>query len=312
MKSRRIPVSGPSKSLDTARPKVFTLNQTTGDKEGYPILIRRCPEQQETFAHEHVYHEVVFVESGTAEHLSSEGKRRLVVGDVIIIKPRVWHRYVNTQGFGIINCLFDRRTLLHQKVFLSLASGAFELFQKPVRQADFVPPTFLHATRTQQEQLLSIFNTMIRERRERQLDWEGALVGSLLNLIVAISRIHHGANREDASLVGGQRHDLANAVMVYLEENFRERITLEELSQRFHASPSHLSRVFNHRLGMGIIDYINHLRVEAACAMLKSTDWAVTRVASEVGYDEVSYFFRRFKREVGSSPLEYRNRIIGS
>lgn len=289
---------------------VFTFTQTGGDKEGYPILIRRCPDQHETHAHEHVYHEVAFVESGTAEHLSAEGKRRLVVGDILVIKPRIWHRYINTQGFGIINCLFNRRILTHQKVFLSLASGAFELFQKPVRQPATTPPSFLHASPTQQERILSIMNTMIRERQEKQLDWQGALVGSLLNLIVAISRIHHGVNREEPCSMGEQKRNVATAVMVYLEEHFRSAITLDDLARRFHASPSHLSRVFAQRVGMGIIDYVNHLRIEAACALLQSTDWSATRIASEVGYDETPYFFRRFKRELGTSPLNYRRGII--
>ncbi len=285
--------------------RVFTLTQTGGDPDSYPILIKHYRDQQETFAHEHVYHEVVLVETGTAEHFSAEGKRRLVVGDIVILKPRMWHRYVNPQGFGIINCLFDRRILIHQKVFLSLASGAFELFQKPVRRPSEVAPTFLHASPTQQERLLAILYSMIREQQEKQIDWQGALVSNLLNLIVAISRIHHGSGLETPAL-GDQRRDLANAVMVYLEESFRERITLEDLSRRFHASQSHLSRVLNLRLGMGIIDYINHLRIELACELLKSTDWAATRIASEVGYDEVPYFFRRFKREMGMSPLDYR------
>lgn len=307
-----MPPPSPSSAtaLDDSQLCVFTLTQTTGDKEGYPILIRRCPEQGATFMHEHVYHEVVFVESGTAEHLSAEGKRRLVVGDVIVIKPRIWHRYTNTQGFGIINCLFDRRILVHQKVFLSLASGAFELFQKPVRKPKETPPTFLHASSAQQERLLSILNTMIRERHEKQIDWQGALVGSLLNLIVAISRIYHGAHRGPNTAPNDQRHDLANAIMVYLEEHFRSRISLEELSKRFHASHSHLSRVFAQRLGMGIVDYINHLRIEAACELLKNTDWPASRIASEVGYDEVPYFFRRFKREMSASPQEYRKGIV--
>lgn len=299
----------PLNAIEEAAPLVFTITQTEGDKEGYPILTRRCPDQRETFAHEHAYHEVVFVESGTAEHLSAEGKRRLVVGDLLVIKPRIWHRYINTQGFGIINCLFDRRILIHQKVFLSLANGAFELFQKPVSQPASTPPTFLHATPTQQERLLSILNTMIRERQEKQLDWQGALVGSLLSLIVTISRIHHGVNQEAACSLGEQKRDLANAMMLYLEEHFRDGVSLEELSRRFHASPSHLSRVFTQRLGMGIVDYVNRLRIEAACDLLKSTDLPATRIASEVGYDEVPYFFRRFKREMGKSPLEYRKGV---
>lgn len=297
-------------TLHRGRPFVFTFRQSAADDgTGYPIFVRRWPLQEATLMHEHVYHEVVIVESGTADHISSEGSRKLHMGDLIIIKPGVWHQYKNPQSFGIVNCLFDRRILIHQKMFFSLVGGAFELFGKPNRSKDF-PPTFLHVNPSQRERIKHIVNSMIYERKEKLIDWEGALLVHLQDLIVLISRIHHGAYpREDNPMTPSVR-DFFNDIIVYLEHRFREKMTLADLSLKFHVSPSYLSRVFKRRMGMGLIDYINHLRIEEACRLLRSTDWSITLVASNVGYDEIAYFSRRFRKQTGQSARDYRKSIV--
>jgi len=292
-------------------PRIFTFQQSTNwDREGYPIFVKRRESQQATYLHEHVYHEIVLVESGTADHISAEGVRKLHSGDLLVIKPRIWHQYENPKHFGIVNCLFDRRILMHQKVFLSLIGGAFELFLKPPRQPATTPPSILHASPSQRLRITDILNAMVRERREKLIDWEGALAVHLLDLIVTISRIYHGANPGERPPLTDKARDFVNGIVVYLESQSHKKITLSELSKKFHTSESYLSRLFSKRMGMGIIDYIHHLRIEAACELLRTSDWSVSRVASEVGYDEIPYFCRRFRREIGKSPKEYRTSAL--
>jgi len=295
-------------TLQTLKPEIFSIHTTGGDKEGYPILIKRHTNQADTDYHEHIFHELVLVEGGTAEHQSCEGVRRLVAGDILVIRPRIWHRYFNTQNFQIVNCLFDRKILMDHSVFLSLAKGAFDLVHRPVLFPGKTPPSFLHANPQQRESITETLNGMIQERKEKRVDWEGALIAHLLNLIIQISRVNSGSNREEA--LSDSNRNLANMLLVYLEGHFRKDITLKELSIRFHSSPSHLSRIFNKRIGMGIVDYINHLRIDAACKLLRTTDWTASQIASEVGYEEIPYFFRRFKRELRTSPLEYRKAFL--
>lgn len=303
-------LSDSESALRRGRPWVFTLEQSAADDGiGYPIFVRRFSSQTATLIHEHVYHEVVIVESGTADHVSSEGIRKLHMGDLIIIKPGVWHQYKSPQNFGIVNCLFDRRILMHQKMFFSLVGGAFELFGKPNLSKDF-PPTFLHANPSQRERIKQITNSMIYERGEKLVDWEGALLVHLQDLIVLISRVYHGTYPEENNPLTSNARDFCNDIIVYLEHHFREKTTLADLSQQFHVSPSYLSRVFKRRMGMGLIDYINHLRIEEACRQLRSTDSPITQIACDVGYDEIAYFSRRFRKQIMKSPREYRRSII--
>jgi AraC family L-rhamnose operon transcriptional activator RhaR len=287
---------------------IFTLKQSAADDlEGYPIFVKRQTDQKDTFPHEHVYYEVAIIEAGTADHYSAEGTRRLQAGDLIVVKPGVWHQYRNTRTFHIVNCLFDRRILIHQKMFFSLVGGAFDLFGRPAGLSRKVAPIFLHAQPAQHERLRQIIKSMILERREKLIDWEGALLAQLQDLIVILSRIHHGAHPgAEEELTPGVR-DLCNEIIVYLEDHFRERVSLADLSHHFHASPSYLSRIFKRRMGLGLIEYVNTLRIEEACRLLGTRDWSITQIAGEVGYDEIAYFSRCFRKKTGKSASAYRN-----
>lgn len=300
-----------SESPEPGELSIFTLKQSAAfDETGYPIFVRRQSEQTPTFPHEHVYHEVVVVESGSADHISAEGVRRIHSGDLIIVKPGIWHQYKNTRALSIVNCLFDRRVLIHQKMFFSLVGGAFELFGQPASLSRKAAPTFLHVQPAQHERIRQILNAMILERKEKLIDWEGALLVHLQELIVLISRIYHGAHpRNDKMLTAGVR-DLCDEVIVFLEDHFREKLTLGELARRFHVSSSYLSRVFKRRMGFGLIEYVNNLRVEEACRLLCTREWSVTRIAAEVGYDEIAYFSRCFRKKTGKSASDYRNSIV--
>lgn len=306
-----IPSTSPDwRRNEEIRPGIFLLqNRAAWESTGYPIFVKRMESQQETWVHEHAYHEIVLVESGTAEHFTAGGVQKLRSGDLIVLKPRVWHQYLNPKNFRIVNCLFDRRVLRHQQTFLSLIEGAFELFRKPPRHPQTTPPAVLHASPTQQVRIKEVLNAMISERVEKRPDWEAAMTVHLLDIIVSISRLSHGAFQEKQEDVSARIRDFVNEITEFLDSRFREPFSLEKLSKQFHVSPSYLSRTFSKRMGMGLVDYVHHLRIEEACRLLRSTNWSISRIAGEVGYDEVPYFSRRFRKDIGKTSSEYRSTL---
>lgn len=60
-------------------------------------------------------------------------------------------------------------------------------------------------------------------------------------------------------------------------------------------------------MGLGLIEYVNTLRIEEACRLLGTRDWSITQIAGEVGYDEIAYFSRCFRKKTGKSASAYRN-----
>ncbi|MGO4531242.1 AraC family transcriptional regulator [Paenibacillus sp. 2TAF8] len=92
----------------------------------------------------------------------------------------------------------------------------------------------------------------------------------------------------------------------YIKANYRESITAEKLAGRYDCSTSYLSRLFRNQIGLGPIEYLIHERVHRAKQLLLKSDARIQDVASKVGYADVYYFSRLFKKHTGRSPLQFR------
>lgn len=92
----------------------------------------------------------------------------------------------------------------------------------------------------------------------------------------------------------------------YVQAHYREPITAEKLAGRYDCSTSYLSRLFRNQIGLGPIEYLIHERVHRAKQLLLKSDARIQDVASKVGYADVYYFSRLFKKHTGRSPLQFR------
>lgn len=98
-----------------------------------------------------------------------------------------------------------------------------------------------------------------------------------------------------------------NAVLQYLNE-YHTTATLPDLCDHFMRSKSHISHLFKKRSGMTIKEYCNNLKLEDARKLLAETNFSVTEIAYDSGFNDVSYFISLFKEKYGTSPLKFRNK----
>ena len=98
-------------------------------------------------------------------------------------------------------------------------------------------------------------------------------------------------------------------VVQYIDDNFQKPLTLNDLADTAHFSPTYLSRLFHQEKGMTIKTYINKKRLENAKFLLDHSELSISCVAVRCGYSNVSHFNRLFKQHQGCSPLEYRRGI---
>lgn len=94
----------------------------------------------------------------------------------------------------------------------------------------------------------------------------------------------------------------------YIEQNFRQRISLDEIAESLHANRSYLSRLYKSKSGVNLFDAILCKRIEAAKEYLLHTDMKTYEISEAVGFEDAGYFSRVFKRQVGISPKEYRKK----
>jgi two-component system response regulator YesN len=99
--------------------------------------------------------------------------------------------------------------------------------------------------------------------------------------------------------------------MRYIQEHGGDgRLTLQHLARNVHVSPWHLARMIKRQTGQGFVAHLHQVRIAAACQRLEQTALSVKEIAGAVGYDSSSQFDRRFKRQVGVTPLSYRRSMF--
>lgn len=97
-----------------------------------------------------------------------------------------------------------------------------------------------------------------------------------------------------------------NTVIGFCTRNFQRELSLEILAEELHMSKYYISHLFGSRFNMKFNDYINSLRVSAACRYLCNTDKSITEISELVGFGTPRTFNRAFLKQFGKSPSAYR------
>lgn len=105
---------------------------------------------------------------------------------------------------------------------------------------------------------------------------------------------------------------LMQQVMQYIYLHYREEITLESAARALGVSQSHLSHIFSSQLHINFRRYINTLRIDYACNLLRDSSLSVTEVGYACGYNNSRTFHRAFREEHQMQPGEFRamNRFV--
>jgi two-component system, response regulator YesN len=91
----------------------------------------------------------------------------------------------------------------------------------------------------------------------------------------------------------------------YIHLNLEKPLTLKEIASAIHVHPSHLSRKFKQEIKLTVIDYVNQKRVDEAKLHLQTGNTSITEIALMVGYNDLNYFSRVFKKFTGHTPSLY-------
>jgi AraC-like DNA-binding protein len=100
--------------------------------------------------------------------------------------------------------------------------------------------------------------------------------------------------------------DIIHDLIEYLDANFNETYDRIKLAERFGLNEDYMGQLFKKVTNTNIANYINMKRIEASKQLLRETDTKVIDIAFHVGFDNLTYFYRHFKKHTGFSPIEFR------
>lgn len=100
---------------------------------------------------------------------------------------------------------------------------------------------------------------------------------------------------------------IVNNAMKYMEENYREKLKLQDVADQVYVSQWHLSKLLNRYKGQSFSDILNNIRIDKARELLKDPSLRIGDIADMVGFLDMAHFSRVFKKQTGISANEYRN-----
>jgi AraC-type DNA-binding domain-containing proteins len=127
-----------------------------------------------------------------------------------------------------------------------------------------------------------------------------------LELLILITKIYESNQKVSDVMLTEATEDIT-VVLNYLNNNYQEKITLQQLSEMFATNRTSLNNRFYKATNLSVIDYLINLRIQVAAAMLRDTQLPISEIMIRVGFNNSTHFWRTFKKYHSLSPKEYRD-----
>ncbi|MEV6302936.1 AraC family transcriptional regulator [Actinoplanes sp. NPDC051861] len=253
--------------------------------------------------HTHSFVEVATVAAGAGVHHSLNGRQRLNVGDVVVLRPGVWHGFEDCRDLEVYNLCFSAELLRRELNWTRddpllgplLWTGPYTERRRGILTTTLAP-----------ESRAGYFTHLDQLARLRTLPQHLHRTDMIAHVVLALSCVARAAG-------GGARldpmHPAVAAVMRRIEGQPAHNWTLGELADELHLAPSYLIRLFKSATGLPPIAFLHRHRVEIAAEMLLHSDRTVRAIADTVGWPDQNHFARRFRAHYGLSASEYRARF---
>jgi two-component system response regulator YesN len=104
------------------------------------------------------------------------------------------------------------------------------------------------------------------------------------------------------------RGSIIDDVIYYIDHNYKNNIKLETIAPLFGYNSAYLGKIFSKTVGISFNSYVDTVRINQSKKLLLQNDLKVYKISELIGYKNVDYFHKKFKKYVGISPAEYRKR----
>lgn len=159
-------------------------------------------------------------------------------------------------------------------------------------------------------QLLQHIIAMHNGCKHQRSGYEGAIKGHLYLMLSEIVDSDIACNRTTNNRLQSSKIKRLKTVILYIQQNYNSQVRLSQLAALIPMSEGQFCRFFKSMTRQTPMDYINSYRIRQAVDLLRDPERKISDVALEVGYDNISYFIRVFRKTMNCSPSEFRKTLL--
>ncbi len=261
------------------------------DKDGFYFVSQHWHEELEW----------IYVESGML-HLTIHGKSiTLKEGEFCFINSGELHEIKSVSSSFHHAIVFNPHFL-----DFTLYDTCQHNFIRPITNGNLLFPTsFSVFSSKDREQVLFHMQEIVKLYRTNAFDAPLSIKIHILEMI----KLFFQKNYFLKNTIFFKRKDSLNRlkqVIEYIYKNIAQPISLQALAEICFMSPNYFCYYFKQEIGKTPVTFINEYRIEKACEMLSESNLPVSAISLSVGFDNFSYFIRKFREYKGITPKEYR------
>ena len=262
--------------------------------------------------HWHEEVEILIIKCGNARLHLGEESFTLKTGSICLIPSNALHMVTCEIG----EALDFYAIVFHPDLLYSLGNDIIQqkyldpLFHQGVQFSTLyetsrvINPTFAWEF-TLREVLDEIYEAFLAKPYGYELLIKAALLKSC-HLMIS----HAIVNQEEPYVDSDYRTGLIKSIMKYLQENYDNAVTLDEMEKNFNISKGYLCRSFKSVTRMTPFEYLNYFRISKSTELLLETNCEISQIALQTGFNNISYFNRTFQRFMHMTPREFRRSTV--
>lgn len=262
------------------------------ERYGYPVV------------HNHVYIEMIYVYGGACTHYIGSNAFPMKAGDLCLLAPNVRHVITALEDDGIVlNVLLSRQMI--DTGFLALLKEKYLLadFFKNILYEKGASSYILFPT-GKDPWMKQVFGLMYQEARKQEYAYRESLVLYTKQVLIHLIR-HYQLQAVVSESMQQETDDHVVAILGYLSVNYNQA-TLRQTADFFNFSEAYLSRMLKKYTSKTFVQIITELQMKHGKELIEEGKMNLAQISQEVGCFDASHFTKKFKKQFGMSPEEYR------
>jgi AraC-like DNA-binding protein len=262
--------------------------------------------------HFHEEYELVMIEKSRGLKFIGDKVSEFEEGELMLLAPRIPHFFRNNIEYYKKNGNLEASSIFIHFTEDFLGKNFFDLpemklVSKLLEMSQFAVEIHGNVKNIIIDRLSGMCNESAPQR-----------LVSLLDILIKISESNEVSPVLSSKYKEGERRDFyssrdvsrINVIFKYIMENFNREIYVHEIAGMLHMSNAAFSRYFKHHTRKTFSDYVTEIRISHACKLLMVDDQSISQISSDSGFENLSNFYKHFRRITGIIPKEYRKRFI--
>lgn len=259
------------------------------------LSLTKYEDDMPSLMHSHLACEIIFVQEGEGELVTLEDTFAMHKGDLFLINPNVLHTERQAPGKTPV----EYYVVMLENIVFRRQADTSEVSDRTVFRTGGQGSDYSRTA--------GLFRTMYDELYKQEIYYSYCAAGCVYMLLADIARrgniVHIYKRREDLS-----PSMIADYAKTYIDCYYAAPFKMRDLAEKISVSPSQFYHKFKEAFGMSPLEYKMNRQFKEACNLLAKSDFSITQVAMNAGFNNAAYFTKLFRARFGCSPKDYRRR----